>query len=369
MGATARPTFSCCRAGNRDDSIKSARLGNWAAGVRRGRKTGAIVKHLLKRTLKPIVCAGALSLLLAGTASAQNYPAHPVRFIVPFSPAGPTDVFARLLAQKLTDKLGQKFFVENQAGAGGNLGMGNAARAAPDGYSVVFVSTSFIVNPSLFAKIPYDPYKDLLPVTLAAVSPNLLSINPSIPAHNVKELVAFLKANPGKYSFGSAGIGTTPHLSGELFRLSQHVDLVHIPFGGSAPAIQSALAGHTPIAFTVITPAVPQVKAGTLRGLAVTTAKRSPALPDVPTLAEAGLTNQEADTMQGILVPTGTPRPIIDLLRREIVAVMELPDVKEKMVALGFETVASTPEEFAERIRVEIPKWAKVIRDANIKVQ
>jgi len=369
MGATARPTFSCCRAGNRDDSIKSARLGNWAAGVRRGRKTGAIVKHLLKRTLKPIVCAGALSLLLAGTASAQNYPAHPVRFIVPFSPAGPTDVFARLLAQKLTDKLGQKFFVENQAGAGGNLGMGNAARAAPDGYSVVFVSTSFIVNPSLFAKIPYDPYKDLLPVTLAAVSPNLLSINPSIPAHNVKELVAFLKANPGKYSFGSAGIGTTPHLSGELFRLSQHVDLVHIPFGGSAPAIQSALAGHTPIAFTVITPAVPQVKAGTLRGLAVTTAKRSPALPDVPTLAEAGLTNQEADTMQGILVPAGTPRPIIDLLRREIVAVMELPDVKEKMVALGFETVASTPEEFAERIRVEIPKWAKVIRDANIKVQ
>jgi tripartite-type tricarboxylate transporter receptor subunit TctC len=327
------------------------------------------VKHLLKRTLKPIVCAGALSLLLAGTASAQNYPAHPVRFIVPFSPAGPTDVFARLLAQKLTDKLGQKFFVENQAGAGGNLGMGNAARAAPDGYSVVFVSTSFIVNPSLFAKIPYDPYKDLLPVTLAAVSPNLLSINPSIPAHNVKELVAFLKANPGKYSFGSAGIGTTPHLSGELFRLSQHVDLVHIPFGGSAPAIQSALAGHTPIAFTVITPAVPQVKAGTLRGLAVTTAKRSPALPDVPTLAEAGLTNQEADTMQGILVPAGTPRPIIDLLRREIVAVMELPDVKEKMVALGFETVASTPEEFAERIRVEIPKWAKVIRDANIKVQ
>jgi len=312
---------------------------------------------------------GALALAPAATAQPQNYPAHPVRFIVPFSPAGPTDVFARLLAERLTTRLGQKFFVENQAGAGGNLGMGNAARAAPDGYSVVFVSTSFIVNPSLFAKIPYDPYKDLAPVTLAAVSPNLLSINPSIPAHTVKELVAFLKANPGKYSFGSAGLGTTPHLSGELFRLSQGVDLVHAPFGGSAPAIQSAIAGHTPIAFTVITPAVPQVKAGTLRALAVTTGKRSPALPDVPTLAEAGLPNQEADTMQGILVPAGTPRPIIDLLRREIVAAMELPDVKEKLAALGFETVASTPEEFAERIRVEIPKWAKVIRDAKIKIQ
>jgi tripartite-type tricarboxylate transporter receptor subunit TctC len=332
-------------------------------------KLGANVKSVLSNAVRTIAGVGALSLLLSGTAGAQNYPAHPVRFIVPFSPAGPTDVFARLLAEKLTTKLGQKFYVENQAGAGGNLGMGNAARAAADGYSIVFVSTSFIVNPSLFAKIPYDPYKDFAPVTLAAVSPNLLSINPSIPAHNVKELVAFLKANPGKYSFGSAGLGTTPHLSGELFRLSQKVDLVHIPFGGSAPAVQSAIAGHTPIAFTVIPPAVPQVKAGTLRALAVTTAKRSPALPDVPTLAEAGLTNQEADTMQGILVPAGTPRPVIDLLRREIIAVMEMPDVRAKMVALGFETVASTPEEFSDRIRAEIPKWGKVIRDAKIKIQ
>jgi len=311
----------------------------------------------------------AVSIVLAcGPAGAESaYPSKPVRLIVPFAPAGPTDVFARLLAQKLSAKLGQQFFVENQAGAGGNLGMGNAARAAPDGYSVVFVSTSYIVNPSLFAKIPYDPYKDFAPVTLAAVSPNLLSVHPSIPAHNVKELVAFLKANPGKYGFASAGLGTTPHLSGELFKLSQQVDLVHVPFNGSGPAIQSALAGHTPIAFTVITPAVPQVKAGTLRGLAVTTPKRSPALPEVPTLAEAGLPDQEADTMQGILVPAGTPKEIIALLHREIVDAMAQPDVKEKMVSLGFETVASTPEEFAARVRVEIPKWGKVIRDASIK--
>jgi tripartite-type tricarboxylate transporter receptor subunit TctC len=302
-------------------------------------------------------------------ARAQTYPTHPVRIIVPFAPAGPTDVFARLLVQKLSQNLGQQFYIENQVGAGGNIGMGNAARAAPDGYTIVFVSTSYIVNPSLYAKIPYDPFKDFAPVTLAAVSPNVLTVHPSIPARTVKELIAEIKANPGKYSFASAGLGTTPHLSGELFKLSQGLDLVHVPFNGSAPAIQSALAGHTPIAFTVVTPVVPQVKEGKLRALAVTTPRRSPALPEVPTLAEAGLPDQEADTMQGILVPAGTPKAIIDLLHGEIVKVMALPDVKERMAVLGFEPVANTPEEFAARIKAEIPKWGKVIRDANIKAE
>jgi tripartite-type tricarboxylate transporter receptor subunit TctC len=302
-------------------------------------------------------------------ALAQTYPTRPVRIIVPFAPAGPTDVFARLLVQKLSENLGQHFYVENQVGAGGNIGMGNAARAAPDGYTIVFVSTSYIVNPSLYAKVPYDPLKDFAPVTLAAVSPNVLTVHPSIPAKDVKELIAHIKANPGKYSFASAGLGTTPHLSGELFKLSQGLDLVHVPFNGSAPAIQSAIAGHTPIAFTVVTPVVPQVKEGKLRALAVTTPKRSPALPEVPTLAEAGLPDQEADTMQGILVPAGTPRPIIDLLHREIVKVMALPDMKERMAALGYEPVANTPEEFAARIKAEIPRWDKVIRDANIRAE
>ena len=300
-------------------------------------------------------------------AQAQAYPTRPVRIIVPFAPAGPTDVFARLLVPKLSENLGQQFYVENQAGAGGNIGMGNAARAAPDGHTIVFVSTSFIVNPSLFAKIPYDPLKDFAPVTLAAISPNVLTVHPSIPAKDVKELIAYIKANPGKLSFASAGLGTTPHLSGELFRLSQGLDIVHAPFNGSAPAIQSTIGGHTPIAFTVLTPAVPQVKEATLRALAVTTARRSPALPDVPTLGEAGLPDQEADTMQGILVPAGTPKAIIDRLQREIVKVMALPDIRERMAALGFEPVASTPDEFAARIATEIPKWAKVIRDAHIK--
>ncbi len=316
-----------------------------------------------------IITLGGAAVAWPLAASAQSYPTRPVRIVVPFAPAGPTDVFARLLIQKLSQSLGQQFYVENQVGAGGNIGMGNAARAAGDGYTIVFVSTSFIVNPSLYPKIPYDPYKDFAPVTLAAVSPNVLTVHPSLPVTSVKDLIAYIKAHPGKLSFASAGLGTTPHLSGELFKLSQGLDLVHVPFNGSAPAIQSALAGHTPIAFTVVTPAVPQIKTSKLRALAVTTPKRSSALPEVPTLAEAGLADQEADTMQGILVPAGTPKAIIDLLQREIVQAMALPDMKERMATLGFDTVANTPEEFAARIKLEIPKWAKVIRDGNIKPQ
>ena len=306
---------------------------------------------------------------LSQIAWAESYPTRSVRMIVPFAPGGPVDVLTRLITQKLTQSLGQQFYVENQAGAGGNLGMGAGARAAPDGYTVTVVSTSFLVNPSLYPKIPYDPRKDFAPVTLAAVSPNVLTIHPSIPANNVKELIAFLKANPGKYSFAHAGKGTTPQLSGEMFKRSQELDIVGVAFNGSAPAIQSALGGHTPIAFTVLTPAVPQIKEGLLRALAVTTPKRSPAVPEVPTLAEAGLPDQEADTIVGILVPSGTPQSIVASLHGAIVAAMGQPDATEKLAALGFEAIASTPDEFAARIATDIPKWANVIRAANIKAE
>lgn len=306
---------------------------------------------------------------IAGIARAQTYPIKPVRVIVPFAAGGPTDVFARLIALSLSRTLGQQFYVENQPGAGGNLGMGAGARAAPDGYAITIVSTSFVVNPSLYAKIPYDPLKDFAPVTLAAASPNVLVIHPSIPANNVKELVAFLKANPGKYSIAHPGVGTTSQLSGEMFKHTQDLDLVSVPFNGSAPAIQSALAGHTPIAFTVLTPAVPQVKEGKLRALAVTTPKRSPALPDVPTLMEAGLPDQDSDTMQGVLVPAHTPQTVITMLHREIGKAMAESEVARKLDSLGFETIASTPDEFSARIRADIPKWAKVIQTANIKVE
>jgi len=319
-----------------------------------------------RRLLWLATCAAGLP--LAGVARAQTYPAKPVRVIVPFAAGGPTDVFARLIALGLSRALGQQFYVDNQPGAGGNIGMGAGARAAPDGHALTVVSTSFVVNPSLYAKIPYSPTKDFAPVTLAAASPNVLVVHPSIPATTVKELIAFLRSNPGKYSIAHPGVGTSSQLGGEMFKHSQDLDLVSVPFNGSAPAVQSALAGHTPIALVVLTPVVPHAKEGKLRALAVTTAKRSPALPEVPTLAEAGLPDQESDTMQGVLAPAGTPEPVIAMLHREIDKVMADPEVAQKMAALGFEKIASTPDEFARRLRADIPKWAKVIQTANIRI-
>jgi tripartite-type tricarboxylate transporter receptor subunit TctC len=311
------------------------------------------------------------TLIVAGPSFAQTasgYPDHPVKVIVPFAAAGPTDVMARLIAQKLSDHFGKQFYVENQPGAGGNIGMASAAKASPDGYTILFVSSSYVVNPSLYARIPYDPYTDFIPITVAGDSPNVLVVNPSLPVKNVRKLVDLIKANPGKYSFASAGTGTTPHLSGELFKLTFGLDLVHVPFNGAGPAIQSTVAGHTPIAFTALPPAAPLAKGGQLRALAVTGKTRSEALPDVPTMEEAGITGQEADTLQGVLVPARTPKDITDLLYHEIVKIVHEPDVKEKFAALGFDPVANSPEEFTAQIKVEIAKWGKVIKDANIKV-
>jgi tripartite-type tricarboxylate transporter receptor subunit TctC len=274
---------------------------------------------------------------------------------------------ARLIAQKLSENLKQQFYVENHPGAGGNLGMTLVAKAPADGYTILVASSSYVVNPSLYAKNPYDPYKDFAPITLAAASPNILVINPSVPAKTAKELVELIKANPGKYNLAHPGIGTTPHLAGELFKLTYRLDMATVPFGGAGPAVQSAVAGHTPIALTALAgPVAPQVQGGALRGLAVTSTKRSSALPDVPTMAEAGLAGQESETMQGIFAPAGTPKEIVTQLNNEIVKVLALPDVKEKCAQLGFDVVASKPDEFAAYIKKEVEKWGKVIKDANV---
>jgi tripartite-type tricarboxylate transporter receptor subunit TctC len=315
-----------------------------------------------------VVLFAALIAAASPSLAQSTYPDHPVKMVVPFAPGGPTDVMARLLAQKLSEHFKQQFYIENEPGAGGNIGMANAAKAAPDGYTILVVSSSFVVNPSLYAKVPYDPYTDFSPITIAGDSPNVLVVNPSLAVQTVKELVDLIKANPGKYSFASAGTGTTPHLSGELFKLSNGLDLVHVPFNGAGPAIQSTVAGHTPMAFTALPPAAPLVKGGQLRALAVTGKTRSQALPDVPTMAEAGLTGQEADTLQGVLVPAHTPKPIVDALYHEIIGIVHSPDVKEKFATLGFDPVANTPEEFAAQIKDEIAKWGKVIKAANITV-
>jgi len=308
------------------------------------------------------------SAVLAQGAGPGNFPEHPVRIIVPFPPSGPTDVTARIIAQKLTERLGKKFLVENQAGASGNIGTANAAKAPADGYTLALISTGFMVNPSLFSSLPFDPVKDFSGVTLTGTAPSVLVVHNDLPAKNVKELVALIKQSPGKYAFGHAGHGTAPHLSAEMLRLSEKLDATTIPFKGSAPVITSALGGHTPIGFAVVTPAVPHVKAGKLRALAVTSDKRTEALPDVPTLAEAGFPNQEALTVQGMVVRAGTPRPIVEFLSREIRAVLDLPDVKQKLTSLGYDPVTCTPAEFDAKIKSDIARWAKLVKDANIKL-
>ncbi len=300
---------------------------------------------------------------------AQLYPERPVRVIVPYAPGGPTDVITRLVAQKLSERIGKQFFVENMGGGGGNIGMGRGAKAAPDGYTLLIVNPSYVINPTLYDKVPYEFEKDFDPVTLMVATTLVLTVHPSVPAQTVTELIALIKANPGKYSYASPGTGTPGHLVGEQFRLSLGLDLVHVPFNSAGLAVGSSVAGHTPICFASPSPAAQQVIEGKLRGLAVTSKARSQALPDVPTMAEAGYPNIAGDNWQGVVVPAGTPKKIIAFLHREIVRIIALADVKERLAALGFEPVASTSEEFARRAKVEFVTWAKVIRASSIKAQ
>jgi tripartite-type tricarboxylate transporter receptor subunit TctC len=318
--------------------------------------------------------AGAAALVFASACFAQTgggtYPARSVKMVVPFAAAGPTDVIARLVAQKLSESLGQQFYVENIPGAGGNIGTAQVAKAAPDGHTMLVVSTGFIVNPHLYAKgVPYDIAKDFRPLTLVAASPNVLTVNPAVAAKDVKELIALIKANPGKYAAAQPATGSTPHLNGELFKLAFGLDLTIVPFAGAAPAITSTIGGHTPMAFTALPPAMANVKDGKLRALAVLSTARVPALPDTPTAAEAGIPGHEGDTLTGIVLPAGTPKGIVDKLNAEIKKLIALPDVKEKLEALGFAPIANTPAEFGARIDSEGVKWSKVIRDAKIQIQ
>jgi tripartite-type tricarboxylate transporter receptor subunit TctC len=309
--------------------------------------------------------------LLAGAAAAaaQNYPSKPVRVVVGFPAGGPTDAIARIVAQKLTDNLGQQFYVENIGGAGGNTAAGQVSRVTPDGYTIMVISTGFVVNPSLYAKVPYDAVKDFAPVTLVAVSPNVVVVNPQVAAKTLPELVQLIRDNPGKYSFAGPGVGSTPHLGGELFRLAFKLDLVHVPFTGAGPAIQATVGGHTPIAFTALPPALSAVQSGQLRARGVASIERAAGMPDVPTFAEQGVKDQDADTLTGIVAPAGTPKEIVDLLYREIAKIVAQPDVKERLTTLGFKAVANTPDQFGARIKLELEKWGKVVHDAKLRIE
>jgi tripartite-type tricarboxylate transporter receptor subunit TctC len=323
----------------------------------------------MHRIVRGLAFGGALVAATVVHAQDANYPNRPVRIIVPFAAGGPPDVVSRIVAQKLSERWGQQVYVENHPGAGGNTGTATAARATADGYTLYMMSTGFMVNPSLYAKVPYDPIKDFVPVTLAAASPNILFVHPSVPARRAKELIDLIKGNPGKYSYAQPSTGSTPHLSGELLKLQYGLDLVTVPFNGASLAVNSTLAGHTPIAFTALPPAIANIKEGNLRGLAVTAAKRSAALPDVPTMAEDGIPDQEAETINGLLAPAGTPDDIIARINRDTVAALSMPDVRERLAALGFEPAVSTPAEFGARIKSEIAKWDKVVRAAHIRIE
>ena len=321
----------------------------------------------LRSSLLFLLAVAGATLADAGPVSAQNYPAHSIRMIVPYAAGGPTDVIARVVAQRLSERWSEQVYVENAPGAGGNTGIASAARAKPDGYTILVVSTGFIVNPSMYSKIPYDPIKDFSPITLVAASPNVISVNPSVPATGLKELIALIKANPGKYSFAQPATGSTPHLAGELMKLKYGLDLVTVPFNGAALAVNSTIGGHTPIAFTALPPAMSNIRDGKLRGIAVLSTKRSPSLPDVPTNIEAGVPDLEGDTLTGIVAPAGTPKDIIARWHEAIVQMIKEPDVLQRLETLGFAPVADTPEEFGERLKAEMAKWGGIVRDANIR--
>jgi tripartite-type tricarboxylate transporter receptor subunit TctC len=328
-----------------------------------------------RRFLQGAACAATLP-FVARMASAQQagaqtgaqaWPARPVRLIVPFAPGGPTDVFTRIVAAKMSEQTGKQFYVENLAGAGGNTGTGRAAQSAPDGYTVLFTGGGHVNNSFLYSHVPYDPFKDFDAVTLGASQPVVLAAHPSVPAQSVKELIALVKANPGKYNFASPGVGTPPQLVGELFRMSLAPDLIHVPFNGGGPAVGSTVAGHTTTSFGALTPAVPLIRDGKLRALAVTSKARAKALPDVPTMAEAGYPEVEGTSWVGVAVPAGTPKEITAQLQRMIAGIVVLPDVKERLDALAFEAVANTPEECTAFFKAESAKWSKVIKAAGLR--
>jgi tripartite-type tricarboxylate transporter receptor subunit TctC len=297
--------------------------------------------------------------LVSWSAVAQDYPSRPIRLIVPFAAGGSTDVVARIVAQKLSEAWGQQVVIDNRGGAGGNIGMGIAAGAAPDGYTILGVSSSYMLNPTLYSKATYDPYKSFAPITNAAAAPNVFTAHSSVPAKSLQEVVALVKKDTKKYNISTPGIGTTPDLAAELFKMTTKLDVVRVPFAGAGPAVAAVVSGQLPLACTVLPPTMPHIQAGRIRALALASAKRSSHLPDVPTMAEAGFPGQESDTIAGFLVPAGTPRPIVAKLSTEFRRILALPDVKERIGGQGFEVIASTPEAFAAQIKEEVVKWGQ----------
>jgi tripartite-type tricarboxylate transporter receptor subunit TctC len=311
----------------------------------------------------------AVAVLASTACPAQKYPDRPVRVLVPFPAAGGTDILARLFLQKVSERLGANFVIDNRAGAGGTIGTEIVAKAPPDGYTILVCSSSHTINPSVYRKLGYDPLRDFAPVTMLASGPGLLVVHPSVPARNVKELIAFAKSKPGQLIYASAGNGTPPHLAAELFKSMAGIDMVHIPYKGNVPAFVDLISGAVQVSFPTITSGLPQVRAGKLRGLGVTSKERSSVMPEVPTIAESGLPGYESTTWYGMLAPAGTPATIVRTLHDQMVAVLKLEDIREKLLVQGLEPVGNSPAEFSSIIASELTKWRKVVAAAGMKAE
>jgi len=304
----------------------------------------------------------------AASAAAQGFPARPVRVIVPFAPGGATDVVFRLLAPKLSENLGQQALVENRPGGGSTIGMDIVAKSAPDGYTLGVANLSFAVNPSLLPKLPYDTERDFAPVSLVTIVPLGISVHPSVPARSVKELIALAKAKPGSLHYASSGNGSATHMATELFKTLTGTDIVHVPYSGGGPAVLAVIGGQVPIYTGSIPSQVQHIKSGRLVALAVTSSKPDPALPGIPTVAEAGVPGYEAVEWQGVVVPSGTPGPVIDRLNRAIVESVKAPEFNERLAGVGAHAVGSTAAELGDYIKKELATWSKVIKATGIKV-
>lgn len=314
---------------------------------------------------------GALALAVVSNATlADNYPSRAIRFVVPYPPGGASDILARMLAQKLSERMGQPVIVENHAGAGGNIGADFVAKAAPDGYTILMGNIGpNAMSPALYAKLPYDAIKDFAPITLVSSVPIILVAHPSFPASTVKELVDLAKAKPGKYNYASAGSGSSNHLAMELFKMLAGIDLVHVPYKGGTPAMTDLIAGQIQVAFDTVPVALPYVKSGRLKPMALAGAKRTSLLPQVPTVAESGIPGYEASSWGGVMAPARTPRAIIDKLNTEINLTLEMSGVRERLAESGIELIGTTPEQFAAHLEREIEKWKRVVIQAGIKVE
>ena len=323
----------------------------------------------MKPTKRSARLALFVALFASGVALAQSYPSKPIRFVAPFPPGGPADILARIIAQPLSDRWAQQVIIDNRAGAGGNIGADIVAKAPPDGYTLLLGTVgTHAINPSLYSGMPYDNVKDFEPVSLIAMVTIVLVTHPSVPVASVKELIALARTRPGELTFGSPGNGSPQHLAGELFNTMTKVKMLHIPYKGAVPALQDLLGGRISMIFSSMPPALPHVKTGRIKALAVTSSKRSPATPDLPTIAESGVPGYEVINWYGVLTPAGTSKDIVSRLNSETNRIMNLPDVKERLAAQGAETLTSTPQEFGAFIKSETAKWAKVVKFSGARV-